>query len=279
MKKISELTAVTSAADANELVINVSGATRKITVANLLKGYAPFKLGTSGGKYGYYVGTTFTPFRSATGNATVNEVLKNYTFSNDSGVGLTGNMTNVGSQTKTFTPSYSSQSQKITKGYHDGNGSMTCNAVSGTWTVTANAGRKADLQIGSAPARYINLQSYYDTVYAAGKSAVYTDYGIGLGSSYKQTLEMSAGGTAGTVDGYGETSVKIPSVATNVVLEGVSGGAYVLDSNNNQISIASWMNGGGGTYNITSHRGKALYLRCGISGYISGRAHISWYFT
>ena len=66
MKKISELTAVTSAADANELVINVSGATRKITVANLLKGYAPFKLGTSGGKYGYYVGTTFTPFRSAT---------------------------------------------------------------------------------------------------------------------------------------------------------------------------------------------------------------------
>ncbi|MBQ9612495.1 MAG: hypothetical protein IJV14_07890 [Lachnospiraceae bacterium] len=127
--------------------------------------------------------------------------------------------------------------------------------------------------------KYYISSLYYQVINYIVKSAVYTDYGIGLGSSYKQTLEMSAGGTAGTVDGYGETSVKIPSVATNVVLEGVSGGAYVLDSNNNQISIASWMNGGGGTYNITSHRGKALYLRCGISGYISGRAHISWYFT
>ena len=62
MKKISELTAVTSAADANEVIINVSNVTRKITVANLLKGYYPFKLAVVNNKYGYYAGSPFVEF-------------------------------------------------------------------------------------------------------------------------------------------------------------------------------------------------------------------------
>lgn len=36
---------------------------------------------------------------------------------------------NRGAQTKTFTPSTSSQSYTIPKGYHNGNGKVTCNAI------------------------------------------------------------------------------------------------------------------------------------------------------
>lgn len=66
MKKISELTATTTANTGDYLVINNSGVTKKITVANFVKNssYFPFKLAIVNSKYGYYKtdGTTFVEF-------------------------------------------------------------------------------------------------------------------------------------------------------------------------------------------------------------------------
>lgn len=63
------------------------------------------------------------------GNAVASDVLNGKTFSNASSNSLTGSMTNNGAVTKTFTPSTSSQSYTIPKGYHNGNGKVTCNAI------------------------------------------------------------------------------------------------------------------------------------------------------
>lgn len=44
-------------------------------------------------------------------------------------------------------------------------------------------------------------------------------------------------------------------------------------------ALGSWMNDGNNTYNITSYRGQNVKIGCGISGYVSGSAYVTWYFT
>ena len=63
------------------------------------------------------------------GNATTTDVLKDKTFTNSDGIEYTGEMPNNGAVSKTITPSTSSQSYTIPKGYHDGTGKVTVNAA------------------------------------------------------------------------------------------------------------------------------------------------------
>ena len=63
------------------------------------------------------------------GTAQKSHVLSPYTFTNADGVEYTGEMTDNGAVSKTITPSTSSQSYTIPKGYHDGTGKVTVNAA------------------------------------------------------------------------------------------------------------------------------------------------------
>ena len=99
---------------------------------------APSALG-AGGSYtipaGYHNGSgkvTVSSLATITSGGTVtaaSQILSGYKAYSD-GTLYTGSMTNRGAQTKTFTPSASSQSYTIPAGYHNGSGKVTCNAVS-----------------------------------------------------------------------------------------------------------------------------------------------------
>ena len=92
-----------------------------------------------GGSYtipaGYHNGSgkvTAQSLATMTSSGTItnaNQILSGYKAYSD-GTLYTGSMTNQGAQTKTFTPSASSQSYTIPAGYHNGSGKVTCNVVS-----------------------------------------------------------------------------------------------------------------------------------------------------
>ena len=67
--------------------------------------------------------------KQATGNATVAQVLSGATFSNASGVGLTGTMANKGAWNSSVGVG---QSVTIPAGYHNGSGKVTANKATGT---------------------------------------------------------------------------------------------------------------------------------------------------
>ena len=71
--------------------------------------------------------TQISNIKLATGNATTSQVLSGYTFSNASGNGLTGAMTNRGTWTSTISPG---GSVTIPAGYHNGSGKVS--ATGGT---------------------------------------------------------------------------------------------------------------------------------------------------
>ena len=63
------------------------------------------------------------------GTAVASDVLSGKTFTNASSVNISGTMTNNGAISKTITPSASTQSYTIPKGYHNGSGKVTVNAA------------------------------------------------------------------------------------------------------------------------------------------------------
>lgn len=103
----------------------------------------------SSGEYGYKTSATgeIIPFKkaaSATGDATTSDVLSGKTFSNASGIGLTGTMANNGSKTVTLTPTGASTvTQTLDAGYYSG---ITVNADG---TSAYNAGKAAGPTISS----------------------------------------------------------------------------------------------------------------------------------
>ena len=95
------------------------------------------------------------------GTAVEANVLSGKTFTNSSGVGKTGTMTNNGAVSKTITPSSSAQTYTIPAGYHNGSGKVTVNGKSVTvQTITStmtNGGWQADL---TSISNYANLVLY-----------------------------------------------------------------------------------------------------------------------
>ena len=129
-----------------------------------------FKIAIKNSQYGYYKsdGTTFVAFRSPSGTAAAAQVLTGYTFSNASSDGLSGSMTNRGAVSATVARN---SSYTIQAGYHNGSGTVTSAANSGTYKPAAFSGSLfgADitLDMGAATSyRYVNpinmLQSGID---------------------------------------------------------------------------------------------------------------------
>ena len=75
------------------------------------------------------IANNINSLKLGSGNAITGDVLSGKTFTNNDGVEYTGSMTNNGAISKTITPSTSSQSYTVPKGYHDGTGKVTVNAA------------------------------------------------------------------------------------------------------------------------------------------------------
>ncbi len=75
--------------------------------------------------------------KQATGTAVASDVLSGKTFSNSSGVGLTGTMTNRGAINQTLN---AGGSYTIPAGYHNGSGKVTVNSLASQTSANAGAG-------------------------------------------------------------------------------------------------------------------------------------------
>lgn len=115
-------------------------------------------------------------------------------------------ITNQGAQTKTFTPSTSSQSYTIPKGYHNGSGKVTCNAIGSAYANLANAtilktsGTKVSsltLAIDSSKYKVISITlsaNYYQTT-SASVSATISGTSTTLSSSNGAYLAQNISGS------------------------------------------------------------------------------------
>ena len=105
------------------------------------------RIGVSGGKYGYWDGNTFKPFKDPTGTASAGDVLSGKTFANAASNSLvTGTMPDRGAVSKTL--NVNTTSYTIPFGYHSGLGSVSITTQEKTvnvtganlWEVTPDAG-------------------------------------------------------------------------------------------------------------------------------------------
>lgn len=83
----------------------------------------------------HWLNIPWNTLKTKLGNAEWLHVLSGVTFSSEIGIKQNGGMTNRGAVTHTFTPSGNEQTYTIPAGYHNGNGKVTCKAVS----LTGNA--------------------------------------------------------------------------------------------------------------------------------------------
>ena len=70
-------------------------------------------------------------------------------------------ITNQGAVTKTFTPSTSSQSYTIPKGYHNGSGKVTCNAITTKTQSVTNSGSASANSSNNVTYTFSNLTKIY----------------------------------------------------------------------------------------------------------------------
>ena len=142
---------------------------------------APAALG-AGGSYtipaGYHNGSgkvTVSSLATITSGGTItnaNQILSGYKAYSD-GTLYTGSMTNQGAQTKTFSPSGSSQSYTIPAGYHNGSGKVTCNAVS---NLTA-ANIKKGVTVGGVTGTFSGYVAGSTDLYLRGNNIKNWKYG------------------------------------------------------------------------------------------------------
>ena len=123
--------------------------------------------------------------------ATDSNVVSGYYFYTSNGVKTQGSMTNRGAISKTFTPSTSAQSYTVPAGYHNGSGTVTCNAVS-TQTKTATPSSSSQT-IDPDSGKFLSsvtvnaISSRANTYLSAVSSFDYT--------SSNRTFTLSAGGS------------------------------------------------------------------------------------
>lgn len=124
------------------------------------------------------------------GNATTTDVLKDKTFTNSDGIEYTGEMPNNGAVSKTITPSTSSQSYTIPKGYHDGTGKVTVNAAP-TSLINGDA----------TAANVLSGKTFFSDSYTA-KTGTMTNNGA-------KTASLNCGGSYTIPAGYHNGSGKV----------------------------------------------------------------------
>ena len=135
-------------------------------------------------------------FNRASGTATAAQVLTGYTFSNSSGIGLNGNMTNQGAKVVTIDPG---ETYTIPTGFHNGSGTVTANPNQNSTTYTyasGSTGATVDMGVNNIY-RYVNATNVYNQGLADGAtthtgtitiSSVYesgTGYDMGVNHTYR----------------------------------------------------------------------------------------------
>lgn len=152
------------------------------------------------------------------GNATTTDVLKDKTFTNSDGIEYTGEMPNNGAVSKTITPSTSSQSYTIPKGYHDGTGKVTVNAAP-TSLINGDA----------TAANVLSGKTFFSDSYTA-KTGTMTNNGA-------KTATLNCGGSYTIPAGYHNGSGK---VTANSLSSQTSATAAAADIANGK---TAWVNG------------------------------------
>ncbi|MCA9352408.1 hypothetical protein KC866_03420 [Patescibacteria group bacterium] len=160
----------------------------------------------------------------ATGSATTGQVLSGATFSTTASSGLTGTMTNVGTQTLTPTTTNTA----ITAGYHDGSGYcagdsdlVATNIASGT-TLFGVAGT-ANLATGSATTGQVLSGASFSTSSDSGLTGTMTNVGSQTITPTTSNTTITAGYHDGTGYCGGDSDLVASKIKDGEDIFGVTG--------------------------------------------------------
>lgn len=163
------------------------------------------KLAVSSGKYGYYDGSTFKPFKDPTGTAAAGDVLSGKTFANAASDAIvTGTMPNNGTVTKTLDTSTTSYT--IAKGYHSGSGKVSLTKEEKT--VTASRSAQTVTPSSGKVLSKVTVNKYPDAsgTFTTSSNSSAVDMGATNNYRYVNTTGVySAGRTQGRNDTFTET--------------------------------------------------------------------------
>ena len=189
------------------------------------------------------------------GNATVADVLSGKTFTNDDGVEYAGTMTNNGAVSKSITPSTSSQSYTIPKGYHDGAGKVTvaaaptslingdataANVLYGktffsdsytakTGSMTNNGAVSKSITPSTSAQSYTVPAGYHNGSGKVSVAAIPSTYKEAKTSTFTVTVSKSTAGTSADPQSYSLSFGKTFASTPTVVVQTVSNqNAYVV---------------------------------------------------
>lgn len=131
-------------------------------------------------------------------------------------------ITNQGAVTKTFTPSGSSQSYTIPKGYHNGNGKVTCNAINLVLNASNYAKGKGNI---SASISVTNGATYllFGTVSSQGAMNFRSLEGCTIETTYKNFGDIGWGTALAWKVKATSTTIKI-----NAYTSGDGGGTSLM---------------------------------------------------
>ena len=174
--------------------------------------------------------------KQATGTAVASDVLSGKTFSNSSGVNLTGTMANRGAINQSLN---AGGSYTIPAGYHNGSGKVTAKSLKDQTSATAVAGN-----ILNGKTAWVNGSKITGSMANRGAlnwnpsgSSTYTvPAGYYSGGTLNSSGAYNAGVKAGknSVDGssiaktYSATSTKVNNNASNYKMTGITGSGHIV---------------------------------------------------
>lgn len=171
-------------------------------------------------------------------DATAGDVLAGKIIVAADGTEITGTMPNVGAVSKTLDATLNNQSYTVPAGYHDGTGAVnivletkSTTPTTSSQTITPTSGKVlSSVTVNAIPAKYGDTTG--DTAVAANLLAGATAHTIVNGAATKITGTMANNGAiAGTIDGLTSTSYAIPAGYT-------SGGSVSL-TNDIELALAA----------------------------------------
>lgn len=125
------------------------------------------------------------------GTATEADVLSGKTFTNESGVGISGSMKNNGAINKTITPSKSQQTYTIPAGFHDGSGKVVVDAIPSTYA-SAKSGSGSYTAWSNSSQTSLGKKNTYTI--NTGLNSI-TSYGFRTNSNISVISSSVSGGT------------------------------------------------------------------------------------
>jgi len=158
---------------------------------------------------GYNAGVSATKV----GNATAAQVLAGKTFTNSSGAGLTGTMTNRGAWTNTPT---TKGKVTIPAGYHNGNGYVDTSAVSiGSASIVHT---NSNLEDGTLSGSYVTGSSGIYLITMTGSGTVVYNLSVAFSGTSNIIYDHTIGKTNGTTMGMGASRNVIVKLNANVII-------------------------------------------------------------